>query len=334
MLASIHESHFLAEARLLEVAMVLIERRQLAGLLELALAELGQQYPGTSWVILERRSRQCYRAVSLVGINRRDASSLVRQACETATTVDLDSVVSAITPFPRTPVWCGWPRTRTPDLVLAVWSDGDVEQPGVAEVAAALHLIANAHAAAKEFHELSEQNKVDPLTNILNRRAILELVVKEQLRGKRYGFPLSVLYLDIDHFKQINDTYSHEIGDHALAALAETLRGTIRESDAAGRVGGDEFLVVLPHTNSRVARRVAQAIQSGVAAMRVTVDQTELRLGVTIGTACTDEGRTTDLVNLADRRMLNGKRQRNHTAAASSNGRPSDPVHRVLVRAG
>jgi diguanylate cyclase (GGDEF)-like protein len=96
---------------------------------------------------------------------------------------------------------------------------------------------------AEEFHRLSV---VDPLTGLYNRRIAEERLAAEASRSRRYGHPLTVLALDLDKFKEINDTYGHLVGDQVLQGFAARLSSAIRLSDFAARMGGDEFLVLLP----------------------------------------------------------------------------------------
>jgi len=100
----------------------------------------------------------------------------------------------------------------------------------------------------QQFAREHEQATRDSLTGLLNRRAFLEAGDSEVERLKRYGHPLAVIFLDLDNFKQINDTLGHAAGDTALQATAKALLGTLRSSDRVARLGGDEFAVLLPET--------------------------------------------------------------------------------------
>lgn len=101
---------------------------------------------------------------------------------------------------------------------------------------------------AEEFQRLA---LVDPLTGLYNRRVAEERLAAEASRSQRYGHPLTVVSLDLDKFKQINDTYGHLAGDHVLKEFAKRLSTAIRLSDFASRMGGDEFLVLLPECSTR-----------------------------------------------------------------------------------
>src|ERR1700687_1764615 len=102
-------------------------------------------------------------------------------------------------------------------------------------------------ARAEEFERLA---LVDPLTGLYNRRVAEERLAAEASRSRRYGHPLTVVSLDLDKFKHINDTYGHLAGDHVLKEFAARLGLAIRLSDVAARMGGDEFLVLLPECST------------------------------------------------------------------------------------
>lgn len=118
----------------------------------------------------------------------------------------------------------------------------------------------------RAFHEtLLDLSTKDPLTGLANRtRALAELQIRFGL-SVRYGRPLSVLMCDLDHFKRINDTHGHGAGDFVLQVFGERLRATLREADLAGRIGGEEFLVILPETDLNGARPFAERFRKVMA---------------------------------------------------------------------
>ncbi len=112
-----------------------------------------------------------------------------------------------------------------------------------------------------------------PLTGLSNRRHFMQAIDREHGRVKRNpGLPVSVLMLDIDHFKRVNDTYGHAGGDEVLKAFSTSIRRQLREMDMAGRLGGEEFAVLLPDTDAVGSRRVAEKLRQAVEAMCVTLD--------------------------------------------------------------
>jgi diguanylate cyclase (GGDEF)-like protein len=105
--------------------------------------------------------------------------------------------------------------------------------------------------------QADEVSHTDALTYLPNRRQVINNLQKEVHRAERYKTPLSISMMDIDHFKNINDTFGHTVGDQVLLQLANLLREGVRESDMVGRYGGEEFLIVLPNTELRMAAELA-----------------------------------------------------------------------------
>jgi two-component system cell cycle response regulator len=114
--------------------------------------------------------------------------------------------------------------------------------------------------------ELQRLARYDDLTGVYNRRYLLDRLAQEMLRARRYGSPLSISMLDLDHFKQVNDTYGHIMGDTVLATVASILRQAIRATDILGRYGGEEFCIVLTETNIEGGRLVAERLRQRIAA--------------------------------------------------------------------
>ena len=111
----------------------------------------------------------------------------------------------------------------------------------------------------------------DPLTGVPNRRHLEAVLAEEAKRGERFGRTFSVLMVDVDHFKRINDTYGHEAGDAVLRELGQALLKTIRKTDIVGRFGGEEFLMLLPGASVDVAQARALAVLEAVRAMEVAI---------------------------------------------------------------
>jgi diguanylate cyclase (GGDEF)-like protein len=141
--------------------------------------------------------------------------------------------------------------------------------------------------------ELEEKNKelaqlsiTDSLTGLLNHRHIQEVVHEEYERARRTGEPLSVVMLDFDHFKRVNDAYGHQVGDRVLQEMAEILNTTAREIDKLGRYGGEEFIAVLPETDPENATVFAERVRERVERHPFAVGRAEpLHLTVSAGTA-------------------------------------------------
>jgi diguanylate cyclase (GGDEF)-like protein len=162
-----------------------------------------------------------------------------------------------------------------------------------------------------------EQAFTDHLTGLANRRRFERQLEREVTRTLRYGRPFCLLLLDIDHFKQVNDTYGHEAGDEAIRQLAKTLQAGTRGIDLAARIGGEEFAVLLTETNfdggEEVAERLRQAIKQEEIA---SVGRITASFGVAEFPACAPTGR--ELLTIADAAMYEAKRQgRDRVARAS-----------------
>ena len=112
----------------------------------------------------------------------------------------------------------------------------------------------------EELSELSETVRVDQLTGVLNRRGLDEAMTREISRAERGG-QLSVAFLDIDNFKSLNDTYGHNVGDTALQHLAKVMQATVRPTDVVSRLGGEEFVILLPDTDVEAAVTTVQRLQ-------------------------------------------------------------------------
>jgi diguanylate cyclase (GGDEF)-like protein/PAS domain S-box-containing protein len=115
--------------------------------------------------------------------------------------------------------------------------------------------------------ELREFATIDHLTSLANRRHFLDLAAQEFERSRRYGHSLTVVMADLDHFKQINDTYGHHVGDQVIRAFAQELRAGLRTCDLVGRLGGEEFAAILPETSGPDAGVIAERIRASVAAL-------------------------------------------------------------------
>lgn len=157
---------------------------------------------------------------------------------------------------------------------------------------------------------LEYQSQVDALTGLFNRRAFERKIQEEFERSKRYHNPLSVLILDIDNFKVINDTYGHHGGDAALVKISETFREKTRQSDFAARYGGEEFVLILPETDQDSALQVASKVHESV---RVSTFGTTVRpfaLTVSIGVSSTSAKFYADwreLIDDADKALYSAK---------------------------
>ncbi len=144
---------------------------------------------------------------------------------------------------------------------------------------------ANAQIAKQKraLESLEELAFVDFLTKVPNRRALEKKFEDEAYRGKRYNQALSMAFVDIDHFKSLNDSYGHQVGDRVLRGIAMKMRSAIRQSDFLARYGGEEFAILLPATTVSLASTVAEKLRNTLAHSVFRTDGAEIRITVSVG---------------------------------------------------
>ena len=159
--------------------------------------------------------------------------------------------------------------------------------------------------------QLSEQANRDPLTGLYNRRYLDSTLLRELARCERDAEPLSLMLIDIDHFKQVNDTYGHLAGDEVLKNLATLLNEQARSADVVCRFGGEEFLLVLPNMPPAVARARADQWRTAFAARPIVVDTIPIQATLSIGIASYPEHGTSPqtLIRCADQALYRAKSQ-------------------------
>ena len=163
---------------------------------------------------------------------------------------------------------------------------------------------------ATKFNRARQQAFVDDLSGLYNARYLKVAMDRELKRSKRFGHPLSVLFLDLDHFKEINDQHGHIIGGKVLMEVAEILRSCLRDIDTAVRYGGDEYTIILVNTNSEGAVTVAERIRKEIETYRFLKDEgLNLKTSASIGIASFPEHAKTvvELLDMADQAMYRGK---------------------------
>jgi diguanylate cyclase (GGDEF)-like protein/PAS domain S-box-containing protein len=162
----------------------------------------------------------------------------------------------------------------------------------------------------KEFEiKLDELSKTDSLTGLLNRRAFTEIIDREFSRFLRAGVSFSVLMLDIDHFKAINDTYGHSQGDKVLEYLGTEFRKILRPYDYAARMGGEEFCILLPDTFQTQALDTAERLRKLILATSIPTDENTLNITVSIGVSQSKQSDThyTQILDRADQSLYQAK---------------------------
>lgn len=180
----------------------------------------------------------------------------------------------------------------------------------------------NAREARSLHDKLEHLSRTDPLTGLMNRRYFMELAEQEVLRAQRYKNPLSILLIDVDHFKLINDTYGHGVGDNCLQSLGTALINTAREVDMICRYGGEEFVILLPETMQNEAMEAAERIRIRVESLRVRgseAEQIQFTISTGVATLASPDMNIDALIRAADTALYEAKNSgRNKVCMCSS----------------
>lgn len=172
---------------------------------------------------------------------------------------------------------------------------------------------------ARLFQEVQSLALTDPLTGLQNRRSLFELGRVEFARAHRMNRAFCCMMLDLDHFKQVNDTYGHPVGDQVLKEFARRCKSSVREVDLVGRYGGEELVILLPETDRKTAMQVAERLRNSIAAAPIRVEDKEIAMTVSIGVAAKDENtlHLDTLIARADQAMYIAKHKGRNRVAIS-----------------
>lgn len=167
------------------------------------------------------------------------------------------------------------------------------------------------HDLSEAYRQLTELASHDPITGLLNHRALNEQMAVEIERATRLGQPLGVIFTDIDHFKLVNDTWGHALGDQALQHVARCLRNQVRVADLVARYGGEEFVILLPNQDRASLAHHAERLRAAIAASPLPLAATSIALTASLGVALypADGASATVILNQADQAMYRAKQQ-------------------------
>lgn len=169
---------------------------------------------------------------------------------------------------------------------------------------------ANAMDNAMLFEKIQKMARTDPVTGLLNRRALLEMGKSEVLRSQRLNHPISVIMVDLDNFKPINDQFSHLAGDIALREIATVMQKNLRNIDIIGRYGGDEFIILLPEARQYEAKAACERLRSQIKDTEININEEKVSFTASIGYVSHDENppNLEKMINQADQAMYESKK--------------------------
>jgi len=191
---------------------------------------------------------------------------------------------------------------------------------GLACVLLVGNLIASRTKLRSANESLDRLARIDALTGLYNRRQVQDSLTAAMANADRYDHDLSVLMIDVDRFKQINDNHGHDGGDEALRLIAENLQQTLRTGDLVGRWGGEEFLAILPFTDGKQAERVAERVRESISSLAFVVGDQLVPVSVSIGAAARNNDGCEALVGEADAAMYAAKASGRNAVRSAAGG--------------
>jgi two-component system cell cycle response regulator len=324
-LAESHEANMVSQ----EFANALASHLELAPLVTEALELLQRAggFDGAALCLLQDGELQTVSSLGFADTGRVAESEPVRRAARTLEPIRLelpeDLVIDggAADFRPRTVIAFPLHLRSVPVGVLLVASTGEVEDTTTRLINQQLPGLAVAVNNALSHERLQRVAAIDPLTGLANRRFGLERLAQEFGRAVRAREPLGVILFDIDHFKSINDTYGHQVGDQVLRTVADAARGVLREGDTLMRYGGEEFLAVLPGAGSEDLHELGERVRREIEGRVIRDQHHQIRVTVSLGAVAfpsTDVANLDDLIRQADAAMYHAKSSgRNRLAFAA-----------------
>lgn len=180
-------------------------------------------------------------------------------------------------------LWCSFPTAASDTNIQYVTDIGLRDLLTLSLLGALVYFSATVAILRGKIRQLKRLSLTDELTNIMNRRALMQQVKSDLALSQRMKAPYSVAVCDLDHFKEVNDQYGHDVGDRVLKQTAHVIFNSIRESDSVGRIGGEEFVVLMPNTTIEQAKTILSRIRTNI----VTADLLKSRV-VTVSIGVTE----------------------------------------------
>lgn len=199
-------------------------------------------------------------------------------------------------------------------LNLADKIDGNYSRGDVALIELFSQLIGASIGNMKLFERIQHQAATDGLTGLANHRTFYEILEKELWRSRRYGGPISLIMVDIDNLKEINDTCGHRAGDRVIKEISRRLKACIRQIDTAARYGGDEFAVILPNTSLADATVAAERMVDMVSTAPITWNRQQITLSISVGLGQYDsESSPEEITSRSDQALYTAKQAGKNT---------------------
>ena len=207
--------------------------------------------------------------------------------------------------------------------------DTELRQPNMQEIG----ILQDLAALVMDEFELRLVATTDSLTGALSRRAFLAAAARDLARVRCQGGDLSCILLDLDHFKRINDDHGHAAGDHALQEVVTLLKSGLRDEDYVGRLGGEEFAVLMPGADGVVASDIGERLRQSVMNAWLPTPQGEVRLTVSVGVATLtwEDARIEDLLHRSDEALYAAKTSGRNRLVCDNRGLPAAPLRRTVV---
>lgn len=194
----------------------------------------------------------------------------------------------------------------------------------------AIMALRHLHVGNSLQQKLRDLAATDPLTGLFNRRHVFEILHQELKRYERYRESFALILIDADHFKQVNDSYGHAVGDATLCFIAETCLASVRETDVVGRFGGEEFIILLPHTTGDDAMIVAERIRLAMHDSEKRGDAANVTLSLGVAEAGPENAAFDDILKAADEALYAAKAEgRDRVAMHARPGTSPPRVHAV-----